>query len=93
LESNEEGRFSGHDPDEMIETDLEETGLKYLRSIYLSENASSRPEALLGGFTNLSSLSRNATIHGMIHVSMEDLPELDEFGKQWIEYFALTTRS
>ena len=86
LAGNEDGRFSGHDPDEMIETDLEETGLKYLRSIYLSEKPSSRPEALLGGFTILSHFYRDATIHGMIHVSMEDLPELDEFGKQWIAY-------
>lgn len=83
---SEEGKFSGHDQDEMIETDLEETGLKYLRSIYLSEKPSSRPEALLHGITNLSYLSREGTIYGMIHVSMEDLPELDQFGEQWIEY-------
>ena len=83
---SEEGRFSGHEQDEMIETDLEEAGLKYLRSIYLSENPSSRPEALHNGLTNLSYLSQNATIHGMIHASMEDLPELDQFGKHWIEY-------
>jgi hypothetical protein len=86
LGGSEEGRFSGHEQDEMMETDLEETGLRYLRSIYLSEKPSSRPEALLKGITNLSYLSRNTAIHGMIHVSMEDLPELDEFGKQWIDY-------
>jgi len=86
LEGSQEGHFSGHDQDEMMETDLEETGLKYLRSIYLSEKPSSRPEALLKGITNLSYLSRDATIHGMIHVSMEDLPELDQFGEQWIVY-------
>jgi len=86
LESSQEGRFSGHDQDEMMGTDLEEVGLKYLRSIYLSEKPSSRPEALLKGITNLSYLSRNATIHGMIHVSLEDLPDLDQFGKQWIDY-------
>jgi len=86
LGGSEEGRFSGHDQDEMMETDLEEAGLRYLRSIYLSEKPSSRPEALLKGIANLSYLSRNATIHGMIHVSLEDLPELDQFGKQWIEY-------
>ena len=86
LGGNEEGRFSGHDPDEMIERDLEETGLKYLRSIYLSEKPSSRPEALLQGITHLSYLARGATIHGMIHVSLEDLPDLDQFGRQWIDY-------
>jgi len=86
LGGSEEGRFSGHDQDEMMETDLEETGLKHLRSIYLSEKPSSRPEALLNGIKNLSYLAQNATIHGMIHVSMKDLPELDQFGKQWIEY-------
>jgi hypothetical protein len=86
LEGSQEGHFSGHDQDEVVETDLEETGLKYLRSIYLSEEPSSRPEALLNGITNLSYLSRDATIHGMIHVSMEDLPELDQFGEQWIDY-------
>jgi len=86
LGGSEEARFSGHDQDEMMETDLEEAGLRYLRSIYLSEKPSSRPEVLLNGIINLSYLSRDATIHGMIHVSLEDLPELDQFGEQWIEY-------
>ncbi len=86
LGGSEEGRFSGHDQDEMMETDLEEAGLRYLRSIYLSEKPSFRPEVLLKGIVNLSYLSGNATIHGMIHVSLEDLPELDQFGEQWIEY-------
>lgn len=86
LGGNEEGRFSGHDQDEMLETDLEEAGLKYLRCIYMSEKPLSRPEALLRGISGLSYLCRNTTIHGMIHVSMEDLPELDQFGKEWIEY-------
>jgi tetratricopeptide (TPR) repeat protein len=86
LAGNEEGRFSGHDQDEMVGTDLEEAGLKYLRSIYLSEKPSSRPEALLRGINTLSYLSQNTTIHGVIHASMEDLPELDQFGKHWIEY-------
>ena len=86
LEGSQEGKFSGYNQDEMMETDLEETGLKYLRSIYLSEKPSSRPEALLNAIANLSYLSRDATIHGMIHVSMEDLPELDQFGEQWIDY-------
>ncbi len=86
LENSQEGHFSGRDPDEMMETDLEETGFMYLRSIYLSEKPSSRPEALLKGIANLSYLSGNTTIHGMIHVSVEDLPELDQFGEQWIDY-------
>lgn len=86
LGGSEEGRFSGHHQDEMMETDLEEAGLRYLRSIYLSEKPSSRPEALLKGITSLSYLATNRTIHGMIHVSLEDLPELDRFGKDWIDY-------
>lgn len=86
LGGSEEGKFSGHDQDEMIETDLEETGLKYLHSIYMSEKPLSRPEALLHGITNLSYLSREGTIHGVIDLSMDDLPELDQFGEQWIEY-------
>ena len=86
MEGSQEGHFSGRNQDEMMETDLEETGLKYLRSIYLSEEPSSRPEALLRGIANLSYLSGNATIHGMIHVSTEDLEELDQFGEQWIAY-------
>jgi hypothetical protein len=83
---SEEGRFSGHDQDEMMGTDLEEVSLRYLRSIYLSEKPLSRPEALLKGINNLSYLSSKATIHGMIHVSMEDLPDLGQFGKQWIDF-------
>ena len=86
LGGNEEGRFSGHDQDEMMETNLEEAGLRYLRSIYMSEKPLSRPEALFRGISGLSYLCRNTTIHGMIHVSMEDLPELDQFAKEWIEY-------
>jgi hypothetical protein len=86
LGGSEEGKFSGHDQDEMIDTDLEETGLKYLRSIYLSEKPLSRPEALFNGIRNLSYLSQDATIHGMSNVAMEDLPELNQFGKQWIDF-------
>jgi hypothetical protein len=86
LGGSEESRFSGHGQDEMMETDLEEAGLRYLRSIYLSEEPSFRPEALMKGIVNLSYLSGNAAIHGMIHVSLEDLPELDQFGEKWIEY-------
>lgn len=93
LEGSQEGRFSGYNQDDMMETDLEEVALKYLRSIYLSEKPLSRPEALLKGITNLSYLSTNTTIHGMIHVSMEDLPELDQFGKQWIEYLKKQTEN
>ncbi len=86
LGGSEEGRFSGHDQDGMMETDLEEAGLKYLRCIYMSERPESRPEALLRGISGLSYLCQDAMIHGMIHVSMEDLPDLDQFGKRWIEY-------
>lgn len=86
LIGNEESHFSGYNHDEMISTDLEETALKYLRCVYLTEKSLSRPEALLGAIKNLSYLSSNLNIHGMIHVSLEDLPELDQFGKQWIDY-------
>ena len=86
LIGSEERHFSGYNYDEMISTDLEETALKYLRCVYLTERSLSRPEALLGAIKNLSYLSSSLNIHGMIHVSLEDLPELDQFGKQWIDY-------
>jgi len=83
---NEEGRFSGYDHDEMIETDIDEAALRYLRCIYLTEKPSSRPGALLDAISGLHYCHDNLNIHGMINVSLEELPGLDEFGKEWTAF-------
>lgn len=82
----EESRFSGYDYDDMIATDIDEVRLKYLRCIYLTEGSSSRPRALFEAISRLSFDALDVNIHGMINVSTEDLPELDQFGHQWIDY-------
>lgn len=86
LRGNEDGQFSGYDQDEMLETDIDEVALRYLRCIYLTERPSSRPEALFDAISRLYYLSSNLNIHGMINVSLEELPGLDQFGKQWVSF-------
>ena len=83
---NEEGQFSGYDHDEMIETDIDEAALRYLRCIYLTEKPSSRPDALFDAISGLHYCHDNLNIHGMINVSLEELPGLDEFGKEWAAF-------
>lgn len=84
----EESWFSGYDHDDMIGTDIDEVRLKYLRCIYLTEaeGFSSRTRALFEAISRLSFDALDINIHGMINVSTEDLPELDQFGQQWIDY-------
>ena len=82
----EEGQFSGYDQDEMIETDLDEAVLKYLRCIYLTEPPSERPQAIWDALRRLSFDAKDINIHGLMNVSMEELPRLEEFGRQWMEF-------
>jgi hypothetical protein len=81
----EEGQLPGYDHDRMLKTDLEEVSLRYLRSVYLSEKPPSRPNAIFGTISNAYNSSLY-TIRGIINVSLEDLPELDRFGEEWIAY-------
>jgi hypothetical protein len=82
----EEGRFSGYDQDEMIETDMDEAGLKYLRCVYLTETPSERPNAIWNAISMISFDAKDLNIHGLINVSTEELPQLEEFGRQWREF-------
>lgn len=82
----EESQFSGYDHDNMIDTDIDESRLKYLRCIYLTEDLPSRPQALFQSISRLSFDAADINIHGMVNVSTEDLPDLDQFGQQWIDY-------
>jgi len=86
---NEEGRFSGYDHDEMIETDIDEVALRYLRCVYLTEKPSSRPDALFNAISGLHYGHDNLNMHGMINVSLEELPGLDEFGKEWVAFLKI----
>ena len=82
----EEGKFSGYDQDEMIETDIDEAALKYLRCIYLTEIPSERPQAIWDALSGLSFDARDINIHGLINVSTEELSQLEDFGQQWSEF-------
>ncbi|MDO9527744.1 MAG: hypothetical protein Q7J27_01130 [Syntrophales bacterium] len=81
---NEEGQFSGYDHNEMLETDIDEAALRYLRCIYLTEKPPSRPDALFDAISRRYYYHDNLNIHGMINVSLEELPELNQFGKEWV---------
>ena len=82
----EEGRLSGYDQDEMIETDMDEAGLKYLRCVYLTKTPPERPNAIWNAISMISFDAKDLNIHGLINVSTEELPQLEEFGRQWREF-------
>jgi hypothetical protein len=81
----EDGQLAGYDHDEMLRSDLEEITLKYLRCIYLTEIPASRPKALFGAISS-THYNNRLTLEGIINVSLEDLPDLDRFGRDWTAY-------
>ncbi|UCG11731.1 MAG: hypothetical protein JSU72_14535 [Deltaproteobacteria bacterium] len=93
----EDGQLAGYEHDEMLRSDLEEISLKYLRCIYLTEKSASRPKALFGAISS-TYYNISLTLEGIINVSLEDLPDLDRFGRDWTAYLqkrkgdALATR-
>ena len=93
----EDGQLAGYDHDEMLRSDLEEITLKYLRCIFLTEKSASRPQALFGAISS-TYYNISLTLEGIINVSLEDLPDLDRFGRDWTAYLkkrkgdALATR-
>jgi len=86
LEGEEEGQFSGYQHEDMIAADLNEICMKYLRSVYHSEEASTRPSGLLEAIREFWYLSPESIIHGMINVSLEDLPDFERFKTDWVQY-------
>jgi hypothetical protein len=79
----EDGQLAGYDHDEMLSSDLEEITLKYLRCIFLTEKSASRPKALFGAISS-TYYNISLTLEGIINVSLEDLPDLERFGREWI---------
>jgi hypothetical protein len=93
----EDGQLAGYGHDEMLSSDLEEITLRYLRCIYLTERPASRPAALFGAISS-TYYNISLTLDGIINVSLEDLPDLNRFGRDWTTYLkkrkgdALATR-
>ncbi|MEW5900734.1 MAG: hypothetical protein AB1715_04645 [Acidobacteriota bacterium] len=85
-EGVEEGKFSGYDHDEMIETDADEAKLKYFRCVYLTEPPAQRPKAIWNAISKYSFYARDLNIHGLINVDLEELPQLEDFGQRWLEF-------
>ncbi|HCS47741.1 MAG TPA: hypothetical protein DIW61_05605 [Candidatus Aminicenantes bacterium] len=85
-EGQEEGKLSGYDHDEMIETNIGEAKLKYLRCVYLTETSPDRPQAIWSALSRFTDDASDLNIHGMIHVDMEELPQLEDFGQRWPEF-------
>jgi hypothetical protein len=82
----DENKLSGYDHDEMIETDLNEATLKYLRCIYLTEAPADRSPTIWNALSRFSQDARDLNIHGMINVDMKELPQLEDFGQRWLEF-------
>jgi hypothetical protein len=82
----EEGKFSGYDHDEMIETDINEATLKFFRCVYLTETPPERPQAIWKAISRFSDDARDVNIHGLINVDTEELPQLEDFGQRWLEF-------
>ena len=89
---NEEGQFSGYNQDEMMATDIREAVLKYLRCVYMTETAADRPDALFEAMGNYGGYMQ-LDIEGVMTVSLEDLPDLERFGRDWIVYLKGQPRS
>jgi len=85
-EGGEEGKFSGYDHDDMIETDIHETTLKYLRCIYLTELPSDRAGAIWKAISGISYDARDLNIYGLINIAAEELPQFEDFGQRWLEF-------
>lgn len=82
---NEEGQFSGYDQDEMMATDIQEAALKYLRCVYMTEKAADRPDALFEAMKNYQDYVQ-MDIKGVMTVSLENLPDMERFGRDWVTY-------
>jgi len=82
----EEGQFSGYEHEDMIDTDIHETTLKYFRCLYLTEKMSSRPRVIFDAATRASCYTYNFSLEGMMNVSLEDLPDWERFGELWTAF-------
>jgi hypothetical protein len=82
----EEARFSGYEHEEMMDTDIHETTLKYFRCLYMTEKMSSRPGVIFNAATWASSYTYNFSLQGMMNVSLGDLPEWEKFGELWTAF-------
>ena len=82
---SDEAQFSGYDHEGMIETDINEETLRYLRCIYLTENPSERPRAIWKALSGLSGDSRDVNIQALVNVDSEALPQFEDFGRGWLE--------
>jgi len=82
----EEGQLPGNDPEEMIDTDLDESAAKYLRCVYLTETISDRSKALYKAISQQYYTPHILSIEGMIDADSEDLPDMDRFASDWQVY-------
>ncbi|MDO9585354.1 MAG: hypothetical protein Q7I93_02585, partial [Syntrophales bacterium] len=58
---------------------------KYLRCVYMTEKAADRPDALFEAMGNYQGYVQ-LDIEGVMAVSLEDLPDMDRFGRDWVAY-------
>ncbi len=82
----EEGQFSGYEHEDMLDTNIHETTLKYFRCLYLTEKMSSRPKIIFDDATWASCYTYNFSLKGMMNVSLEELPDWERFGEQWTDF-------
>ncbi len=82
----EEGQFSGYEHENMIDTDIHETTLKYFRCLYLTEKMSSRPREIFNAANWASCYTYNFSLIGMMNVSLGDLPDWERFGELWTSF-------
>ena len=82
----EEGQFSGYEHEDMIDTDIHESTLKYFRCLYLTEKMTSRPTVIYNAATWASCYTYNFSLQGMMNVSLEDLPDWERFGELWTDF-------
>jgi len=82
----EEGRFSGYEHEDMIETDIHETTLKYFRCLYMTEKMPSRPRVIFNVAAWASCYTYNFSLQGMMNVSLGDLPDWERFGEMWTAF-------
>jgi len=82
----EEGQFSGYEHEDIIDTDIHETTLKYFRCLYQTEKMSARSRVIFNDATWASCYTYNFSLQGMMNVSLEDLPDWERFGELWTDF-------
>jgi len=85
-EATEEGMLPVEEPEELLDVDVEEERLRYLRCVYHTEPSETRTTALHAEFQQLPSPGTRYGLRALRDVDPNPLPDFADFGAVWIEH-------